>query len=1081
MHVKTQSYANAVANVVSQAGSWSISKPSLESQVKELSEPPPQSLTLTAALHLLAPMEENSDVYLMTRSYMQNWLIWAYHEKVPKGETQRVQTALKLAAERLGLQAPNFQLPFNDPGPVNNSSLSEEGFPLLLNSNVILRDGSSSKSDLIPRAHSLPLDNPANDSELLDSNLDMDGDNIVCCAVPAKFYAILRSTIGITCMNGSDVSFQPYLQPGLFEPEAAALIHHHPIPLSDNEKTTIDFTPPQPNGMLMKIPSRPIEFRRKVIMYRKLRRFTSGRLDESSPMTRLLKEEEKRAAPELIPTVEVYPVKLKYTVVDGRNMQRNQGFVLVSERAKIYDALLSLMKVAAPNTSSSCKRVWSKRDTIGTASGDGYELVDLSLLDGKVEKKEKDIGPPRKMVGEWLKSHFVDPRKKECEILVEVRRSNDRWHRESLELANRIQVGDFVDAQDATGKWYESVVKEVAEDTVTVHFFGWASRWDGTVRRHRNSETAPEFSDTLPPAPLWTHSERWRERIAEGKVVEVRDTSSRADRPKWHEGIVKRIGLQRTVMKKVTGGAEVELHRGKNGEKKPLLLLNRVQQIMVEVAQENDATNNPAQELVLTMKDDMSVETFSTMDTMKPEPPFLRWVNLYGEEVCAAGTHMKLSSDGQYGVVTLHYEVESHRKPVEIMKSFNNMYGTGFMKESLRGTPPAPGSVGMHNLGNSCFINSIVQCLNHMEPLTQYFLNGSYAKDLNRKNPLGSGGRVATAYAALLKEAWSGKYSALAPRMLKQTVASFAPQFNNSYQHDSQEFCQFLMDGLHEDCNRVKSKPYVEELEGFGMDDAKAAIETWRKHLLRHDSIIVDRCQGMHRSHLTCPKCGRESIKFDAFSTISLPLASDKHDSGMDLQFCIEKFLEGEQLDELNAWYCPGCKKHVCALKMIALWSVPDILILHLKRFTFDHCAIRNDVIRSKINETVRFPIERLDLSKHVLGPIDEDAPPVYRLCAVSEHMGPTANSGHYTATVRNCKDGRWHRYNDAHVGETTADAAVNGGAYLLFYQRAKGSARWAGMEKVMNERNVEPHGGLTTDQDGFTKVTSKHKKKKHG
>lgn len=87
--------------------------------------------------------------------------------------------------------------------------------------------------------------------------------------------------------------------------------------------------------------------------------------------------------------------------------------------------------------------------------------------------------------------------------------------------------------------------------------------------------------------------------------------------------------------------------------------------------------------------------------------------------------------------------------------------------------------------------------------------------------------------------------------------------------------------------------------------------------------------------------------------------------------------------------------------------------------------------------------------------------------------MGSTANSGHYTATVRNCKDNRWYRYNDAHVGETTADAAVTGGAYLLFYERLKGSARWGGMEKLMKERN----GGMDTDQDGFTTVKSKKKR----
>jgi ubiquitin C-terminal hydrolase len=56
---------------------------------------------------------------------------------------------------------------------------------------------------------------------------------------------------------------------------------------------------------------------------------------------------------------------------------------------------------------------------------------------------------------------------------------------------------------------------------------------------------------------------------------------------------------------------------------------------------------------------------------------------------------------------------------------------------------------------------------------------------------------VASAYASFLSEIWTGEYSILAPRLLKQTVGFFAPQFNNNYQHDSQEFCQYLMDGLH--------------------------------------------------------------------------------------------------------------------------------------------------------------------------------------------------------------------------------------------------------------------------------------------
>jgi len=94
--------------------------------------------------------------------------------------------------------------------------------------------------------------------------------------------------------------------------------------------------------------------------------------------------------------------------------------------------------------------------------------------------------------------------------------------------------------------------------------------------------------------------------------------------------------------------------------------------------------------------------------------------------------------------------------------------------------------------------------MNHIDPLTQYFRNGLYHKDLNKKNPLGSGGRVALSYANLLSDIWGGDYTAIAPRAIKQTISQFAPQFANLLQHDSQEFCSFLMDGIHEDLNRVK-------------------------------------------------------------------------------------------------------------------------------------------------------------------------------------------------------------------------------------------------------------------------------------
>eukprot|EP00591_Stephanopyxis_turris_P004179 CAMPEP_0195513962 /NCGR_PEP_ID=MMETSP0794_2-20130614/5497_1 /TAXON_ID=515487 /ORGANISM="Stephanopyxis turris, Strain CCMP 815" /LENGTH=340 /DNA_ID=CAMNT_0040642101 /DNA_START=507 /DNA_END=1529 /DNA_ORIENTATION=+ len=332
------------------------------------------------------------------------------------------------------------------------------------------------------------------------------------------------------------------------------------------------------------------------------------------------------------------------------------------------------------------------------------------------------------------------------------------------------------------------------------------------------------------------------------------------------------------------------------------------------------------------------------------------------------------------------------------------------------------------------------------------------------------------AYAMFLNDVWGGEYSTIAPRKLKQTVANFAPQFNNCYQHDSQEFCSFLMDGLHEDLNRVIEKPYVEDMEGAGLRDEVVAMETWKRHLLRHDSVVVDDCQGMHRSHLTCPDCGHESLKFDVYSTISLPVL----DSEGPLSDCLKQFTSMEQLDEENAWFCSKCKKHVCAKKLITLWSTPDILILHLKRFKFNTCNKNGRLLRSKVEHKVNFPVDGLDMSPFMVGPVDKDAPPVYTLFGVSEHQGKTANSGHYTATVRNSADGKWYRFNDSHVGITSSDASITGGAYVLFYQRSKGKSRWGGMENVIkaHENGTSQEDDSVMYMDGFQEVVYKSKKK---
>lgn len=196
-----------------------------------------------------------------------------------------------------------------------------------------------------------------------------------------------------------------------------------------------------------------------------------------------------------------------------------------------------------------------------------------------------------------------------------------------------------------------------------------------------------------------------------------------------------------------------------------------------------------------------------------------------------------------------------------------------------RGSDRQRGLTGLYNLGNTCFMNAALQCMSNTKELKDYFVSGVYKTEVNATNPLGMGGAMAKVFGELLMKLWSNGGGAWHPREFKTVLSRFSPQFIGYAQQDTQELLAFLLDGLHEDLNRIIKKPYIEAPDWEGGDLKEMVMfarKQWEIYKMRNDSVIVDLFQGQYRSTLVCPDCSKVSIKFDPFMYLTLPIPNRK-------------------------------------------------------------------------------------------------------------------------------------------------------------------------------------------------------------
>tara|TARA_Y100000817_G_scaffold310252_1_gene300579 strand:- start:809 stop:1819 length:1011 start_codon:yes stop_codon:yes gene_type:complete len=329
------------------------------------------------------------------------------------------------------------------------------------------------------------------------------------------------------------------------------------------------------------------------------------------------------------------------------------------------------------------------------------------------------------------------------------------------------------------------------------------------------------------------------------------------------------------------------------------------------------------------------------------------------------------------------------------------------------------GNKGLINLGNTCYMNSILQCLSHLlvfHPKNEKFFNECK----------GNSNNIISEWFNFQRNMWDNETnSILTPiNLLKHFINSCKSDdiyFENFRQNDADEFIILFLDFLHK-C--IKGEVTInsqskKDSKNEGSKIVEKGFLTWKRFYANDYSYIVENFYSQLLSMTICPECYYYTSNHDPIQVISLEIPTDSN----SLNSCLDNYTNKIVLDNSNLWKCDNCKKSVQAHKKTILFKTSDIIIILLKRYSPNR----------KIDKFIEYPF-KLNLDKYNKN-YGTKKTNIYELSGFCNHSG-ILNGGHYFAVCKNIFDKKWYEYNDSSVRNITTKDVLNYRPYLLFYTR---------------------------------------------